>query len=321
MSSKTISIITPCFNEEANILAIFEAIKNEFESINYEYEHIFIDNASKDKTVTIIKDIAKSHKNVKLIKNTRNFGPINSPVYGLIQSSGDASIMLACDFEDPPTLIPKLIKEWEQGYKIVLAVKESSNERIFMRYLKKIYYKFMSLVTESTHIENATGYGLYDRKVINIIRQIDDKAPYLRGILGRIGYDISTIPYKHNNRLRGASKHNFFSLFKFAMLGVSSESDFPIHLITLFGFIASIVGFILSMVYLFIKLIYWDSFAAGIAPLILIVLFFGSLQVFTIGIIGQYVRSILRKIDKMPLVIEEERINFDKKDETSNDDI
>tara|TARA_Y100000389_G_scaffold204400_1_gene256727 strand:+ start:7597 stop:8556 length:960 start_codon:yes stop_codon:yes gene_type:complete len=318
MNKKTISIITPCFNEEENILPIFEAIKKEFDNLDYEYEHIFIDNDSDDETVKLIKELTVTYTYVKLIKNTRNFGPISSPVHGLIQSSGDASIMLACDFEDPPTLIPQLIREWEKGFKIVLAVKKVSHEKFLFKYLKKAYYKFMSLITESTHIENATGYGLYDKKVIGIIKQIDDKSPYLRGILGRIGYKISTVPFTRNNRTRGKSKHNFFSLFKFAMLGVSSESDFPIHLITLFGFIASVIGFILSLLYLVVKILYWDSFAAGIAPLILIVLFFGSLQVFTIGIIGQYVRSILRKIDKMPLVIEEERINFDDKRDESD---
>ena len=313
MAKKHISVVTPCFNEEENVRELYEVVKGIFAKLpQYTYEHLYIDNCSKDATQTLLREIAARDKNVKAIFNTRNFGHIRSPYHGLLQSRGDASIWMASDFQEPPDLIPQFLEQWEAGYKLVLGVKETSSEPVLMFTLRKIYYTFVNRIAgEVELIKNATGFGLYDRKVLDTLRQINDPYPYTRGLIADLGYDSAKVVYHQERRRRGITKNNFYTLYDMAMLGITNHSKVPLRLATMLGFAMSFISFIAAIVYLVVKLLFWYRFAAGMAPILIGLLFFSSVQLFFIGLLGEYIGSIHTQVRKLPLVVEKERINFD----------
>jgi glycosyltransferase involved in cell wall biosynthesis len=308
---KKISVVTPCYNEEGNANAIYTAVKSIMDAKpEYDYEHIFIDNHSTDKTVAILKDIAAKDINVKLIVNSRNFGHIRSPYYGLLQSSGDATIMIVSDLQDPPALINDFIDNWEQGHKIVIGVKNESEESFLMFAIRKSFYNLINRLSDIKLIKNYTGFGLYDKQIIDILRTIDDPYPYFRGLICDIGFEIIKIPYIQPQRFRGFTKNNFYTLYDIAMLGITNHSKVPLRLATMVGFMASLLSLLVALIYFVYKLLFWNSFTLGSAPLIIGIFLFSAVQLMFIGIIGEYVGSIHTQVLKRPLVIEQERINF-----------
>lgn len=311
MGKKLISIVTPCFNEEDNIQDIYLSVKGVCSALSdYNYEHIFIDNSSNDHTIQILKKISKNDKNVKVILNTRNFGIIRSGYYGLLQARGDAVVNIAADFQDPPDIISDFIKKWEDGFKVVLAIKEKSDESFLVYKVREFYYNFVNKLSDTELIKNFTGFGLYDKKMIDILRKINDPYPYLRGMITEFGFKPAIIKYKQPVRKKGYTKNNFFSLYDLAMLGITNHSKVPLRVATLSGFVISFLSFLTGLGYFIYKLAYWDRFEIGIAPLVIGIFFFASVQLFFIGIIGEYVGSIHTQTLKRPLVIEKERINF-----------
>lgn len=312
MNMKYISIVTGCYNEEENIQELYERVKKiMFSLTNYNYEHIFIDNASKDKTVNILRQIARHDKNVKIIINARNFGHIRSPYHAILQAKGDAVIGIVADLQDPPGLIPDFIRKWEEGYKIVVGVKSKTEESFFFSAIRKAYYKIIGELSDIEMVQNFTGFGLYDKKVIDILREIDDPYPYFRGLICDIGFERAVILYDQPVRKRGITKNNFYTLYDLAMLGITNHSKVPLRLATMTGFAVAIISLLVAMGYFIYKLIFWSSFSLGIAPLVIGLFFFSSIQLFFIGIIGEYIGSIHTQVLKRPLVIEKERINFD----------
>jgi len=309
---KLISIVTPCFNEEENVENIYQQVKAVFNKISdYKYEHIFIDNYSTDATVNILKKIAKTDPNIKIIINARNFGHIRSPYYGILQSNGDAVILIVSDLQDPPFMILNFIKKWEEGFKIVIGVKNKSKENKLMFIVRKLFYNIIIKISETEQIKNFTGFGLYDRQFIEILRELDDPYPYFRGIIAELGYSRIEIPYTQPKREKGKTKNSFYDLYDIAMLGFVSHSKLPLRLASFIGFSVSLLSFLVALIYFFYKLIYWDRFSVGIAPLVIGIFFFGGIQLFFLGIIGEYIGAIFTQVKKRPLVIEKERINFD----------
>jgi glycosyltransferase involved in cell wall biosynthesis len=310
---KLISIITPCFNEDGNVRNLRNAVLDVFRSLpNYDHEHIFIDNASKDSTVAVLRDMAAQDPKVKVIVNSRNFGHIRSPHHALLQTRGDAVIILVADLQDPPEMILDFVKKWEEGYKVVLGVKTETEESPLMFTIRKMYYDFISRVSEIELTKNNTGFGLYDKKVIEILKQFDDPYPYFRGMVSDIGFKSFKVPYKQRSRRRGITSNNFYSLYDMAMLGITNHSKVPLRLATMTGFLSSATCLFLAFVYLVAKLIFWHSFDMGIAPILIGIFLFFSLQLFFLGIIGEYIGSIQTQVMKRPLVIEQERINFEE---------
>ena len=309
---KLISIVTPCFNEEENVEELYKQVKEIFSNLSeYEYEHIFIDNDSSDKTVPILKRLAKDDQNVKIIVNARNFGHIRSPYYAVLQASGEAVIPIVADLQDPTEMIPSFIKKWEEGYKVVLGVKVSSGESLLMFNIRKMYYNFINRVSEIKLTKNNTGFGLYDQRIIEILRQVDDPYPYFRGLISDIGFESYKIEYKQPARKRGITKNNFYTLYDIAMLGITNHSKLPLRLAAMTGFLLSALSLLIAMIYFIYKIIYWNSFSLGIAPVVIGIFFFFSVQLFFTGIIGEYIGSIHTQVLKRPLVIERERINFE----------
>ncbi len=307
---KTISIVTPCYNEEENVDELHRRVAAVMATLPYEYEHIYIDNASTDDTVKRIKAIASADSRVKLIVNARNFGHIKSPYYGLLQSGGDACVLIASDLQDPPEMIVEFVKKWEEGYKTVLAVKPESEESSLMFFIRNTYYRFITRISEVPLVPNATGAGLFDREVINILRDIHDPYPYFRGLLCEIGFPIATVPFKQPRRQRGITKNNFYTLYDIAMLGITNHSKVPLRLMAMSGFLLSFLSLLVAFAFLVAKLLYWNSFQLGAAPMLIGIFFFGAIQTFFIGVLGEYVASIHTQVRKMPLVVEAERVNF-----------
>ena len=307
---KLISIVTPTFNEEANIEKLCTQISEIMEKSEYNYEHIVIDNNSTDNTVKILRKLALANKHLKIILNSRNFGQLNSPVYALLQTSGDAAIAMSADFQDPPDLIVKYLEEWEKGYNVVLGQKETSEENFFINFFRKLYYKFISFISEVPLLINVTGAGLFSRKIIEQIRKIDDPNPYLRGLVSEITEDIKLIKFHQPNRAGGKTKNNLYSLYDVGILGIIKHTKIPLRVMTFVGFFTSLISIFISLIFLMRKIFFWDSFELGIAPLIVGLFAISSIQIFLLGFIGEYVMSILIQMRKMPLVIEKERINF-----------
>jgi len=311
MDKKRITIVTPCYNEEDNVYNLYRAVKEVFDNlIQYDYEHIFIDNASTDKTVAILKDIASKNHNIKIIVNARNFGHIRSPFYALQQATGDAVLSVVADFQDPPSMIAEFLKKWEDGYKIVIGVKSKSKENKLMYFIRKSYYNLVRNISETELIDNFTGFGLYDKRIIEILREVKDPYPYFRGLICEIGFEKAIIEFTQPRRARGITKNNFYSLYDMAMLGIISNSKVPLRLAAMLGFSLSILSLMIAFGYFIIKLIFWKYFVLGLAPLVIGVFFFSSVQLFFIGIIGEYIGAINTKVTNRPLVIEKERINF-----------
>jgi glycosyltransferase involved in cell wall biosynthesis len=315
---KLISVVTPCYNEEDNVNEIYERVKAVFQTLpQYQYEHIFIDNASGDRTVEILKSMAQKDKNIKIIVNARNFGHICSPHHAILEAKGDAVVSIVADLQDPPDMIAQFIKKWEDGYKIVVGVKNGSKESRLMFTIRKTYYNLIGKLSEVELIKNFTGFGLYDKKVVEILREIDDPYPYFRGLISYIGFDICKIEYTQPARKRGITKNNFYTLYDMAMLGITNHSKVPLRIATITGFILGTLSLVVAMVYLVLKLLFWNQFQAGSAPVVIGLFFFSSVQLFFIGIVGEYVGSIQTQVLKRPLVIEKERINFYEPEELS----
>jgi glycosyltransferase involved in cell wall biosynthesis len=309
--SKFISIVTPCYNEEHNIQLLYSKTKAQMElQAGIEYEHIFIDNCSTDSTVAILKSLAASDKHVKIIINSRNFGHIRSPFYGLLQAKGDAVILLVADLQDPPEMLPLLIHEWQNGFPIAVGIKTGSDESPLFYFIRKLYYKILHNVSEIPIIENFTGFGIYDKVVIDSLRNLNDPYPFFRGLICELGYDKKLIPYHQPKRTRGLTKNNLYTLYDIGMLGITSHSKKPLRLIIMMSLFLGAVSFLLSVFYLVYKLIYWNQFSLGMAPVVLGLFFFSAVQIFFLGIIGEYIGNIYVKNMNRPLVIEKERVNF-----------
>ena len=284
---KKISIVVPCFNEEENVVPMADAIREEFKKnlSSYEYEIIFI---------------------------AKNFGQFNSPYYGMLQSTGDATVLMAADFQDPVEMIPKYVKAWEEGYKIAIGIKKSSQENKIMYHLRSLYYKTIKKLSEVEQIEHFTGFGLYDKAFINVMRNLDDPVPFLRGIVAELGFRRKEIPYEQPQRRAGITSNNLYRLYDAAMLSITAYTKVGLRLATFAGVILSGISMLIAVIYLILKLVYWDRFPAGMAPILIGMLFLGSIQIFFIGLIGEYILTINQRVMKRPLVVEEERINFDE---------
>lgn len=311
---KKISILIPCYNEEENVVPMSEAIVQLFEEelSEYSYELLFIDNDSSDNTRELLRGICAKNKHIKAIFNAKNFGQFNSPYYGMCQTTGDCTIGMCCDFQDPIELIPQFIREWENGYKIVCGIKTTSKENKVMRFFRSCYYKIIRKMSDVDQIEHFTGFGLYDKSFIQVLRELDDSTPFLRGIVAELGYKRKDIPYEQQRRRAGKTHNNWFTLYDAAMLSFTSYTKAGLRIATILGFAAAFVSMLLALIYLVLKLVYWERFVAGMTPILLAVLVFGSVQLFFIGFLGEYVLSINKRMMKRPLVIEEERINFEE---------
>jgi polyisoprenyl-phosphate glycosyltransferase len=310
---KIITVVTPCYNEEENIEELYAQTSAVFDSIpDIQYEHLFIDNCSTDRTSEILRRMAAEHPNIKVILNSRNFGHIRSPYYGLMQATGDAAIILVADLQDPPELIKQFIDHWLSGKKIVVGVKPSAEESSLMFGIRRLYYRLVTRIADVKLIQNFTGFGLYDRQIINELKKIDDPYPYFRGLISEVGFEAVQIQYNQPMRQRGITKNNFYTLYDIAMLGITSHSRVPLRLATMIGFTLSGVSLIVSLIYLLLKLIFWYQFSIGTAPVLIGMFFFASVQLFFIGLLGEYVGAILTHVMKRPLVVERERINFEK---------
>ncbi|SRR5579884_1788185 len=309
---KAITIITPCFNEEHNVEELYRRVREQFVRLRrYRYEHIFIDNSSTDNTVAKLRTIAAQDQNVKIIVNARNFGHIRSPMHAFLQARGDAVIGIVADLQDPPEMIPQMLQKWEEGYSMVLCVKRSSQENPLMFWLRKRYYAWVQRLSSIETFENFTGFGLYDRKVVEAVRSFGDPYPYFRGMIAEIGLPYFRLYYDQPVRKRGITKNNFYTLYDLAMLGVTNLSKVPLRAVTFLGFACSVLSLLVAVAYLVYKLMFWSRFNVGIAPLVIGLFFLGSVQLLSMGILGEYIGSIQTQVQKRPYVIEKERINFE----------
>ena len=311
---KFISVVSGCYNEEDNVRELHERVCRVFanELPEYTFELIIIDNASQDGTVRILKEIAAQDKRVKVIVNNRNFGHLRSPYHAVLQAGGDAIIVMASDLEDPPEMLPQFVRKWEEGYKIVLAQKTSSEEFLGLFLVRRFYYSLVSRLSDVPLVEDATGFGLYDRRVIEDIRKIGDPYPYFRGLICDLGYEQFLIPFHKPVRKRGLSKNNFYTLYDLAILGITNHSKVPLRLAVFAGGGMGTVSFLVAFAYLIYKLLYWKNFSVGTAPVVIGIFFLGAVQLFFIGILGEYIGCIYTQVLKRPPVIEKERINFDQ---------
>lgn len=309
---KKVSILIPCYNEEENVVPMSEAIVNLFEKelTQYDYELMFIDNDSNDGTRVLLRNICAQNPKIKAIFNAKNFGQFNSPYYGILQTTGDCTISMVCDFQDPIELIPRYLEEWEKGYKIVIGIKTSSKENKIMYHLRSLYYKLIKKFSNVEQIEHFTGSGLYDRDFVKVLRDLNDPTPFLRGIVAELGYKRKEIPYEQPQRRAGKTHNNFYTLYDAAMLSITSYTKVGLRLCTFLGLGCGVISFIFGVIYLIMKLVYWSNFAAGMAPVTIGMFFLGSVQLFFLGFLGEYILSMNQRIMNRPLVIEEERINF-----------
>ena len=305
-----ISIITPTYNEVENIEKLYLEIKNQFVKISCDYEHIIIDNCSKDGTIDKIKKLASTDENLKIIINSKNYGHIRSPFYGLLQSSGDASILMASDFQDPVELIPKYIEKWKKGCKIVLGEKNTSEESNIKFSLRKLFYNFLNKISDFELTKNTTGSGIFDKSVIEKLKKINDPYPYFRGLIAELGEEIETIKFNQPLRKHGVTKNNIATLYDIGILGIVKHSRTPLRFMVVLGFISSVISLLIGIFYIVYKLFFWESFALGLAPIIIGIFIVSSIQITLLGLVGEYIGVILLHQRNLPLVIEKERINF-----------
>jgi polyisoprenyl-phosphate glycosyltransferase len=309
---KTISVVTPCFNEQDNVLNVYNQVREVVAGLDgYEYEHIFIDNASHDNTVAVLKMIAAEDKNIKIIVNSRNFGHIRSPIHAMLQARGDAVISIVADLQDPPQMIANMVREWENGAYCVLGIKRTSEENSAMFWLRKQYYSLLERLSSIETIQNYTGFGLYDRKVMELVRTFDDPYPYFRGMIAEIGLPTVKLMYDQPARRFGITKNNWYTLYDIGMLGIISNSKVPLRLAALAGFVGASFSFLIGLVYLLLKLTLWSSFSFGLAPLLIGIFFISSLQLLFLGVMGEYIGSIYTQVQNRPHTVERERINFE----------
>lgn len=308
---KLISIVTSCLNEEGNVAELHQRIKAQFEGHSeYEFEHIYVDNGSTDATAERVKALAAADPRVKLIVNARNFGHIRSPLHGMYEAKGDAIIAMASDLQDPPEMIGEFLRHWKTGYLAAIGVKPRSRETLALALMRRLYYRTLGRLSDVQLIQNFTGFGLYDRSVIEIVRSMNDPYPYFRGLIAELGIRYATVEFEQPARKRGITKNNFYTLYDLAMLGLTSHSKFPLRMATMAGFALSALSLLVSLGYLAAKLVFWDQFALGTAPLVIGLFFFGAVQLFFIGLVGEYVAAIHTQIIKRPLVVERERVNL-----------
>lgn len=309
---KKISIMVPCYNEEENVIQMHDALTELFRTKleDYDYEFLFIDNKSTDRTRELLRGICEKDQKTKAIFNMKNFGQFNSPYYGITQTSGDCTIPVCCDFQDPLELIPMMIQKWEEGNKVICMVKTSSKESSLMYFLRGVYYKLIHAMSNVDQIQQFTGFGLYDRSFVEVLRQLKDPTPFIRGIVAEYAPDHLEIAYEQPQRKAGRTHNNFFTLFDAAMLSFTSYTKGGLRLATFGGFAISALSFLVALIYLILKILYWDRFGAGSAPILIGVFFFGGLQMFFVGLLGEYIMSVNTRVINRPLVIEEERLNF-----------
>jgi polyisoprenyl-phosphate glycosyltransferase len=305
-----ISVVTPTYNEEENIVELCNSVQKVFKEVGYDYEHIIIDNSSKDNTVTKVKDLIIHNSSIKIIVNSKNYGHLLSPFYGIKQSSGDATILINADFQDPPELIKKLIESWEDGNKITLLQKVKSDEPFIIKYTRKFYYWFLTKTSSTNLTQNTTGSGIIDKSIVKLLKKIEDPMPYLRGLLAEIGPEISLVKFEQPARLKGESKNNFFSLFDLAMIGLIKQSKFFLRFMTICGLTISILSFLISIIFLALKLFFWDQFEMGKAPLLIGLFAISGFQILFLGLLGEYLSIVLSHVRKLPGIIEKERFNF-----------
>jgi len=308
---KFISIVSGCFNEEENIGEFVRRVGEAMAALPaYDYEIIVIDNASTDGTARLLRQLAAENKRLKVILNARNFGHIRSPYYALLQTTGEAVIGLASDLQDPPEMIPQFLEKWEEGFKAVVGVKKKSEESPVFFFVRRCYYWLVYKLSETKVVQNFTGFGLYDRAIIDFCRKIQDPYPYFRGLITEIGLPTTTIAYTQPLRKRGITKNNFYTLYDLAMLGFTSHSKVPLRLAAMLGFVMSFLSLLVAVGYFIYKLLFWYSLSVGIAPLVIGLFLFSSVQLFFIGILGEYIGAIHTQVLHRPLVVEKERINF-----------
>lgn len=313
--------MVPCYNEEENVIPMSEALREMFAKNlpDYDYEILFIDNHSTDTTRVKLRQLCGEDSHIKAIFNARNFGQFNSPYYGLLQTTGDCVVSVCADFQDPVDMVPKFVAEWEKGYKIVIGRKTSSKENPIMYHLRGLYYRMIRKMSSVEQIEQFTGFGLYDRAFIQVLRDLDDPTPFIRGIVAELGYERKELEYQQPRRRAGKTHNNWYSLYDAAMLSFTSYTKFGLRLATFSGFLIGLLSVLVGLVYLVMKLLYWDRFEAGMVPVLLGVFFFGAVQLFFIGLMGEYIMSINARVMKRPLVVEEERLNFDPEDDSVDD--
>ena len=308
---KTITVVAGCYNEQDNVEELYSRVKAVFDELGrYEFEMIFIDNASRDNTVAILRKLAESDKRVKVIVNARNFGAIRSGYYALTQAGGNAVVAMASDLQDPPDLIKDFVAQWEKGYKVVLAIKTATNESQLFHFVRSAYYKMVKYLADTELNDHSTGFGLYDRQVIGILRKLDDPYPYFRGLISEIGFESAKVPFTQPQRKRGITKNNFYTLYDLAMLGLTSHSKIPLRVATMLGFAMSLLSLLVAVLYTAYKLLFWQNFPVGIAPVVIGLFLFSSVQLFFVGILGEYIGAIHTQVLHRPLVVEKERINF-----------
>jgi polyisoprenyl-phosphate glycosyltransferase len=310
---KSISIVTPCYNEEENVREVVRRAREVMKTVPlYDYEHIFIDNSSKDTTVAVLRELAAEDRRVKIIVNARNFGHLRSPVHAMYQASGDAIFLLLSDLQDPPELLTQMVAHWESGYPIVLGIKTSSEESGLMYSIRTAYYKLIRRLTDIETFEHFTGFGLYDRVVIDTLKaKFKDPYPYFRGMIAETGYRHISITYNQKRRERGITKNNFYTLWDLAMLGIVNLSKVPLRFATFVGFAGAGISLLFGLFYLAYKLLFWNNFSVGVAPIAIAVFFFVSIQLVCLGILGEYIGAIYTQVQNRPLVIEKERVNFE----------
>jgi glycosyltransferase involved in cell wall biosynthesis len=308
-----LTILTPCYNEEGNVREVYLQVRSVMGELpGWDYDHLFIDNASTDTTVAILRELAAADHHVKVIVNTRNFGQVRSPFHALLQARGDAVMTCVADLQDPPALIPAFIQKWEEGFKVVIGVKRGTHDAWLMSRTRRLYYWLVGRLSSDVElVPHFTGFGLYDRDVIEQARNTNEQFPYFRGLVSDFGYDRAVIEYRQPPRVAGRTKNTFFSLFDMAMLGITSHSKVPLRLATMAGFLISVLSLLIAFGYLVAKLLFWDQLQLGLAPLLIGIYFFGAVQLFFIGVLGEYIGSIHTQVHKRPLVVEKERINFD----------
>ena len=310
---KKISLFTPCYNEEGNLYEMYRRVTEVMKTLpEYEYEYVFIDNCSTDNTPAILRKIASEDKRVKVIFNLKNFGPSRSGSYGFFQTSGDVSICFACDFQDPPELIPNFVKKWEQGSKVVWGKKEGSDENKLMYAIRCLYYKIIKGMADNEQYENVTGFGLYDKEVVDLLRKYSGPTPNFRNMISEFGYKIDFVLYHQPKRKSGHSSYNLFRYFNVALNDMVNTSKLPLRVATCLGAVVASVSFIIAIFYLILKLVYWDSYDIGMATLVIGLFFFSAVQIMFIGIVGEYVGEILTRMSDRPMVVEKERLNFEE---------
>lgn len=307
---QTISIVLPCVNEEESILELYSRLINVCDKLKqYDFVFQFVDNASTDSTVDKIKALADKDDRVKAILNSRNFGFARSPFYGMLQAEGDCVILLATDLQEPPELIPEFIDLWKSGMSVVVGQKTSSDEPIAMYFLRSLFYKTMGAMSEVPLLQHVTGFGLYDRRVIEIFKSLNEPIPYTRGLITEIGLPYTVVPYKQATRQKGKTKFNFFRLFDYAMLAVTSYAKAPMRVATFTGFVMSLLSFLGALCVIGIKLFYWkENVPVGYASGIVAMFFLASIQIFLLGLVGEYLLATMTYVRRRPLVVENGRV-------------